>query len=359
MQCHCAGSWGVWSLLSGCLQDASSKCIPCLGESPWFDSSDLAPPPQVSHAGQERKFTFDVALELDSLQGQVFRECGLKRLIDMAIEGYSSTVFAFGQTGSGKTYTTTGPHSLVSGRGRPQELSDIGLMQRSLSYLLDQVQHREGVALSASYLEIYNEQVRDLLNPCRPETLAVRGSKTRGFHVENLSSVEIHSLGAAMEILQGGMQNRQTSSHSQNDHSSRSHSIFTVYIESEMAEAEGCAGRLSRHGKLCVVDLAGSERAKDTGELMEETGSINRSLLTLGKCISALVDPKKRGGHIPYRDSKLTKLLYDSLGGSGVTLMIACVSPTVANLQETMNTLRYASRAKKIKNRPMAKRVSI
>ncbi|MGH0161570.1 UNVERIFIED_CONTAM: hypothetical protein FKN15_041369 [Acipenser sinensis] len=129
----------------------------------------------------------------------------------------------------------------------------------------------------------------------------------------------------------------------------------------ENAHPDGRGGYLARHGKLCMVDLAGSERVKETGssgELMEEAGNINRSLLTLGNCISALVDPRKREGHIPYQDSKLTKLLADSLGGSGVTLMIACISPATMNLQETLNTLRYASRAKRIKNRPVAKRDS-
>ncbi|XP_069040412.1 kinesin-like protein KIF12 isoform X2 [Lepisosteus oculatus] len=312
----------------------------------------------VSHGGQDRAFTFDVVLEPGSGQHEVFEECGVKRLVDMALEGFSCTVFAFGQTGSGKTYTITGPHSqFIDG---VMGLSEFALMQRSLSYLLDQVQSKkETLALSASYLEIYNEQVHDLLNPYLPDSLSVRGSRACGFYVENLSSVEFHSLDAALKLLEEGMRNRQMSSHSLNKHSSRSHCMFTVYIESESAEEEGCAGCLARHGKLCIVDLAGSERAKgtdSTGELLEETSNINRSLLTLGKCISALVDPKKREGHIPYRDSKLTKLLSDSLGGSGVTLMIACVSPSVTNLQETMNTLRYASRARKIKNRPMAKR---
>ncbi|XP_014051173.2 kinesin-like protein KIF12 [Salmo salar] len=301
----------------------------------------------VGASGQERAFAFDVVLGPESSQHAMFQECGMTRLIDMAVQGFCCTVFAFGQTGSGKTYTITGPHSLFLEGSHDALLA--GLMQRSLSYLLQLVgQSEEGFHLYASYLEIYNEQVHDLLNPCLPYSLAVRGSRTQGFYVENLSVVEFHNLDSFMRILEGGMQNRQSSSHSQNEHSSRSHSILTVHIKG-----------MSTQGKLCVVDLAGSERVREGDsieELLEETGNINRSLLTLGKCISSLVDPIKRNGHIPYRDSKLTKLLSDSLGGSGITLMIACVSPTLGNLQETLNTLRYSSRAKRIKNRPMVKR---
>ncbi|XP_041750546.1 kinesin-like protein KIF12 [Coregonus clupeaformis] len=301
----------------------------------------------VGASGQERAFAFDVVLGPESSQHAMFQECGMTRLIDMVVQGFCCTVFAFGQTGSGKTYTITGPHSLFLEGSHDSLLA--GLMQRSLSYLLELVgQSEEGFHLCASYLEIYNEQVHDLLNPCLPYSLAVRGSRTQGFYVENLSVVEFHDLDSFMRLLEGGMQNRQSSSHSQNEHSSRSHAILTVYVKGMLTQ-----------GKLCVVDLAGSERVREGDsieELLEETGNINRSLLTLGKCISSLVDPKKRNGHIPYRDSKLTKLLSESLGGSGITLMIACVSPTLGNLQETLNTLRYSSRAKRIKNRPMAKR---
>ncbi|KAK6475496.1 kinesin-like protein KIF12 [Huso huso] len=314
----------------------------------------------VNNGVQDRAFNFDAVFEAGSSQHEVFEQCGVKRLIDLAADGFSCTVFGFGQTGSGKTYTITGPHSLFSDGLR--ERSFYGLMQRSFAYLLDRVQAKEGdFVLSASYLEIYNEQVHDLLNPGLTDSLTIRWTKNTGFYVENLSNVEFESLDSVMALLEGGIGSRQTSSHSQNQQSSRSHSIFTVYIESEVAHPDGRGGYLARHGKLCMVDLAGSERVKETGssgELMEEAGNINRSLLTLGNCISALVDPRKREGHIPYRDSKLTKLLADSLGGSGVTLMIACISPATMNLQETMNTLRYASRAKRIKNRPVAKRDS-
>ncbi|XP_046876887.1 kinesin-like protein KIF12 [Hypomesus transpacificus] len=348
-----------------------TNAIYCLNTSPSspFPSTQtsLLFSPEVGVLGQERVFAVDVVLGPDSSQEDVFAECDMTRLIDIAIKGYSCTVFAFGQTGSGKTYTITGPHSLFQEGFDHASLA--GLMQRSLLYLLEQVNcSGEEFHLCVSYLEIYNEQVRDLLNPWLPYTLVVRGSKMQGFYVENLSMVEFQNLEGFMKLLERGMQSRQSSPHSQNEHSSRSHSILTVYIKVTRefdlppfpcSLPPSLSPGVSTIGKLCVVDLAGSERVRDgdsTEELLEETGNINRSLLTLGKCISSLVDPKKRDGHIPYRDSKLTKLLSDSLGGSGITLMIACVSPTLRNLQETLNTLHYSSRARRIRNKPMVKR---
>ncbi|XP_063059128.1 kinesin-like protein KIF12 [Engraulis encrasicolus] len=303
---------------------------------------------------EEKAFSFNMVFTPESSQQEIFESTGMRKLISMAIEGYTCTVFAFGQTGSGKTYTITGPHSLFSSVTEERDVE--GLMQRSVTYLLQQVHILDGTfKLCASYSEIYNEQVRDLLNPYLTYSLAVRGSRTGGFYVENLSVLEFCDLEEFTTLLERGMQNRQTSSQIQNEHSSRSHSILTLYIKHTSSDA---GALVVRQGRLCVVDLAGSERVKDgdsTEKLLEETGNINRSLLTLGKCITALVDPKKRNGHIPYRDSKLTMLLSDSLGGKGITLMIACVSPAAANLQETMNTLRYSSKAKRIRNKPVAK----
>lgn len=150
------------------------------------------------------------------------------------------------------------------------------------------------------------------------------------------------------------MRNRAVGSHAMNDHSSRSHTILTVHILSDQQTDGGVF--LSKHGKINFVDLAGSELTKKTmseGKTLEEANNINKSLMVLGYCISSLSDNKKRSGHIPYRDSQLTKLLADSLAGNGVTLMIACVSPAHYNHAETLNTLRYASRAKRIRTKPV------
>uniref|UniRef100_A0A8C9DKP8 Kinesin-like protein n=1 Tax=Prolemur simus TaxID=1328070 RepID=A0A8C9DKP8_PROSS len=275
-----------------------------------------------------------------------------------AARSFSCTVFTFGQTGSGKTYTLTGPPP--QGEGVPVPPSLAGIMQRTFSWLFDRVQHLGApVTLRASYLEIYNEQVRDLLSLGSPRPLPVRWNKTRGFYVEQLRVVEFGSLEALMELLQLGLSRRRSSAHTLNQASSRSHALLTLYISCKTAQQMPPVGpgEPPVGGKLCFVDLAGSEKVAATGsrgELMLEANSINRSLLALGHCISLLLDPQRKQSHIPFRDSKLTKLLADSLGGRGVTLMVACVSPSAQCLPETLSTLRYASRAQRVTTRPQA-----
>ncbi|XP_060055979.1 kinesin-like protein KIF12 isoform X2 [Erinaceus europaeus] len=313
---------------------------------------------------QDVVFRFSAVLDASRTQEDVFQACGVRRLGELALRGFSCTVFTFGQTGSGKTYTLTGPRP--QGEGVPVPPSLAGIMQRTFTWLLEQVQHLgTPTTLHASYLEIYNEKVRDLLSSGSPRPLPVRWNKTRGFYVEQLRVVEFGSLGALMELLQMvrsgsrsffslGLSRRRSSAHTLNQTSSRSHALLTLYINhhtmSHMDPRVPPAG-----GKLCFVDLAGSEKVAATGsrgELMLEANSINRSLLALGHCISLLLDPHRKQSHIPFRDSKLTKLLADSLGGRGVTLMVACVSPSVQCLPETLSTLRYASRAQRVTTRP-------
>ncbi|XP_028635780.1 kinesin-like protein KIF12 isoform X5 [Grammomys surdaster] len=222
----------------------------------------------------------------------------------------------------------------------------------------DRVQHLDSpVTLRASYLEIYNEQVWDLLSLGSPRPLPVRWTKARGFFVEQLRVVEFGSLEGLMELLQMGLSRRRSSSHTLNQASSRSHALLTLHISRSTSQQVPPVdlGEPPVGGKLCFVDLAGSEKVAATGsrgQLMLEANSINRSLLALGHCISLLLDPQKKQSHIPFRDSKLTKLLADSLGGRGVTLMVACVSPSAQCLPETLSTLRYASRAQRITTRP-------
>uniref|UniRef100_A0A8C6FE16 Kinesin-like protein n=1 Tax=Monodon monoceros TaxID=40151 RepID=A0A8C6FE16_MONMO len=313
--------------------------------------------------GPDVAFRFGAVLDGARTQEDVFRACGVRRLGDLALRGFSCTVFAFGQTGSGKTYTLTGPPP--QGEGVPVPPSLAGITQRTFAWLLDRVQHLGApVTLHASYLEIYNEQnrwgtVRDLLSLGAPRPLPVRWNKTRGFYVEHLRVVEFGSLGALMELLQMGLSRRRSSAHTMNQASSRSHALLTIYIShqtvSQMPPVD--PGEPPAGGKLCFVDLAGSEKVAATGsrgELVIEANSINRSLLALGHCISLLLDPQRKQNHIPFRDSKLTKLLADSLGGRGVTLMVACVSPSAQCLPETLSTLRYASRAQRITTRPQA-----
>ncbi|XP_055991352.1 kinesin-like protein KIF12 [Sorex fumeus] len=315
---------------------------------------------QVSPPGgaPDLAFRFGAVLDGARTQEEVFHACGVQRLGELALQGFSCTVFTFGQTGSGKTYTLTGPPP--QGEGMPVPPSLAGIMQRTFSWLLDRVQYLGApVTLRASYLEIYNEQVRDLLSPGSPRVLPVRWNKSRGFYVEQLQVVEFGGLGALMELLYLGLRRRRSSAHTLNQASSRSHALLTLYISRQGAQQMPPVdpGEPPAGGKLCFVDLAGSEKVAATGsrgELMLEANSINRSLLALGHCISLLLDPQKRQSHIPFRDSKLTKLLADSLGGRGVTLMVACVSPSAHCLPETLSTLRYASRAQRLTTRPQA-----
>ncbi|NWQ94984.1 KIF12 protein, partial [Burhinus bistriatus] len=319
----------------------------------------------VNAARHDATFGFSTVFDAGASQETVFEGSGMRQLVELAIDGFSCTVFAFGQTGSGKTYTLMGP--LTQSETRPVAPGLLGLMQRSFACLLEQSRSRgSDLALSASYLEIYNEQVRDLLSPGPPSALPLRWSKTRGFYVENQLSVDFESLEAIADLLlQAGSQRRRTSAHALNRHSSRSHALLTIQVRSRamrgarvslpptwVPQPSTCP---SKQGTLCFVDLAGSERVKETGssgELSVEANNINRSLLALGHCISLLAKPQGKRTHIPYRDSKLTRLLARSLGGSGITLMVACVSPSSRCLSETLSTLHYASRARKVTTRP-------
>ncbi|XP_043386901.1 kinesin-like protein KIF12 isoform X13 [Chelonia mydas] len=327
------------------LRRGDQRVVHCLGDNTIY----------VNAAGQEAAFRASAAFDAGTSQEGLFEGSGMKRLIELAANGFSCTAFAFGQTGSGKTYSLMGP--LAQSEGQPVTPYLGGLMQRAFVCLLEQTQcYRPGLVLSASYVEIHNEQVRDLLSPGPPRPLPVRWSKTRGFYIENLLTVEFGSLEAIMDLLQEGTRRRRSAAHVLNRHSSRSHALLTIRIHRKALSPDPSS---CQQGVLCFVDLAGSERVKDTGsagERLVEASNINRSLLALGHCISLLVDPRRRRNHIPYRDSKLTRLLAESLGGSGITLMVACISPSSRCLPETLRTLRFASRAKKVTTKPMAHR---
>ncbi|KAG7377987.1 Kinesin- protein 12 [Phytophthora pseudosyringae] len=322
-----------------------------------------------------RSFQFDLCASEELSQGQFFRACGVVPLLESVVEGYLATVFAYGQTGSGKTFSMSGLDELLTGtasreermgasNNNAMELSD-GLIPRALKHLfmlLEQAPIEVKTVVRASYCEIYNEQVFDLLNP-GSGALNVRWNARAGFYVQDLLVVRCDSLSDVLAVVDEGHRNRHVTSHGMNADSSRSHSLLTVHVDrTETRESDsGNSYGVTRYGKLSFVDLAGSERLKETrSSNVEETSNINRSLLTLGKVISALAASSSGGnastgstGHfIPYRDSKLTKLLMDSLGGQSLTLMIACVSPSAAALEDTLSTLNYATRAKNIRNQP-------
>ncbi|XP_031356480.1 kinesin-like protein KIF12 isoform X2 [Photinus pyralis] len=313
--------------------------------------------PNGGSAHKSKLFSYNVVFEPAATQEDVLQFSGIKRLIEMAVEGFRCTAFCYGQTGSGKTHTLTGPPKLFD-KKKPSYSDAHGLVFRSFMYLFKLLNEKSDVSfiLKASFLEIYNEKVIDLLNPgSARKPLAVRWSKkARGFFVENLFTVDCEELDDLTAVLEEGMRNRSVGSHNMNDYSSRSHTILTVHITSEQPAENGVF--ISRSGKINFVDLAGSEMTKKTqseGKTLEEANNINKSLMVLGYCIASLSDNKRRNNHIPYRDSQLTKLLADSLAGNGVTLMIACISPAMSNLCETINTLRYAARAKRIRTKPI------
>ncbi|XP_026681119.1 LOW QUALITY PROTEIN: kinesin-like protein KIF12 [Diaphorina citri] len=302
-----------------------------------------------------KQFSFNVVFEPRASQPDVFLYSGMTRLVQMAIEGFSTTCFCYGQTGSGKTHTLTGPPGMKEAADPFHP--DHGIIFRSFLYLFSLLQgDRQDIhyVLKVDFLEIYNEKVIDLLNNTK-RSLPVRWSKkSRSFFVENLFTVDCEELDDLLAVLEEGMRNRAIGAHNMNEHSSRSHTMLTINITSEQLMDNGVY--ITKSGKINFVDLAGSEMTKKThseGKTLREANNINKSLMVLGYCISSLSDPKKRTGHIPYRDSKLTKLLADSLAGSGVTLMIATISPARSNISETLNTLRYAARAKRIRTKPI------
>ncbi|KAJ1922704.1 hypothetical protein IWQ60_006352 [Tieghemiomyces parasiticus] len=322
-----------------------------------------------------KHFTFDHVFGQQSTQAEVY-ENSVVPLLDKFVDGYNVTILAYGQTSSGKTYTMgTG---LGEGYG-PQQPDTQGIIPRAIHTLFQFLSLQPPAwttyQVSVSYLELYNEDLIDLLaayeGVARPP-ITIREDPRGRIYWSGVREEPVYSADQVFRILEAGSQIRQTNTTDMNEKSSRSHAIFSVSLRQERydgREGLGIPGphtpaagsrtdltggeRVVIHSKFHFVDLAGSERLKRTnsvGERAREGISINAGLLALGNVISALGDQSKRATHIPYRDSKLTRLLQDSLGGNSQTLMIACVSPAEANLSETLNTLKYANRARNIKN---------
>ena len=306
----------------------------------------------LSHKNLRRSYTFNLVFGPESSQEDVFFNCSIDKLIDSALDGYSVTIFAYGQTGSGKTYTIMGRDDAINEKILTNNKYS-GIMPKSINYIWSTVANRQQkFYIKVSFLEIYNEQINDLLNP-NNSNLQIRWDQKQGFFVEGLLVIECKKPQDIVEIILQGTKNRKKGSHDLNKDSSRSHSILTVYLISEYNSG---GESYKKYGKISFVDLAGSERLKEThskGGMIKETGNINKSLFVLGKVISSLTDKKNTNQHIPYRDSKLTMLLMDSIGGTAKTLMIACVSPSSEYSDETMSTLNYASRTMNIKNKPL------
>lgn len=290
-----------------------------------------------------KSFTFDTVFDSNSTQVNVYQATAYP-IVESVLGGYNGTVFAYGQTGTGKTFTMEGVRSDKNLRG---------IIPNSFQHIFDKINLSSDVQylVRVSYLEIYNEVIRDLLSNDPKAKLDLKEHPEKGVYVKDLSQVVVGSVEAMDEIMNMGNSNRTVGFTNMNATSSRSHSIFSITLESSSPGPDDKP--VIRMGKLHLVDLAGSERQEKTGATgirLKEATKINLSLSALGNVISALVDGKSQ--HIPYRDSKLTRLLQDSLGGNSRTVMVANLGPAEYNFDETMSTLRYANRAKNIKNKP-------
>jgi len=301
--------------------------------------------PDQSKGVPPKNFTFDIAFDWDSKQLDVYNATA-RDIVDSVCEGYNGTVLAYGQTGTGKTFTMEGV------RDNPQLQ---GIIPNSFAHIFGIVKEAAGTTnflVRVSYLEIYCEDCKDLLGKDQSKKLQVKESADTGVYVKDLTQVVCKNAGDMDKVMDMGNRNRSVGATKMNAQSSRSHAVFTVTIERSDMGADG--KEAIRQGKLNLVDLAGSERqgkTEATGARLKEATKINLSLSALGNVISALVEAKK-GKHVPYRDSKLTRLLMDSLGGNARTVMIANFGPADYNYDETVTTLRYADRAKQIKNKP-------
>nr|XP_040018196.1 kinesin-like protein KIF21A isoform X2 [Gasterosteus aculeatus aculeatus] len=335
--------------------------------------------PQVI-LGKDKSFTYDYMFDMDSQQEAVYASC-TEKLIEGCFEGYNATVFAYGQTGSGKTYTM--------GTGFDMNITDeeLGIIPRAVHHLFRGIEERRRAAqeqgrpapefkINAQFLELYNEDVLDLFDSTRDmkqkSHIKIHEDAAGGIYTVGVTTRAVSCEAEMMQCLKLGALSRTTASTQMNVQSSRSHAIFTIHLcqvrvcASDNQESES-NNRVSNGNsevdeyetltaKFHFVDLAGSERLKRTGatgDRAKEGISINCGLLALGNVISALGDRSKRSSHVPYRDSKLTRLLQDSLGGNSQTVMIACISPSDRDFMETLNSLKYANRARNIKNKVM------
>ncbi|XP_050791985.1 kinesin-like protein KIF21A isoform X9 [Gopherus flavomarginatus] len=338
--------------------------------------------PQV-FLGKDKAFTFDYVFNIDSQQEEIYDQC-VEKLIEGCFEGYNATVFAYGQTGAGKTYTM--------GTGFDVNITEEeqGIISRAVKHLFKCIEEKKQAAIkqelptpefkvNAQFLELYNEEVLDLFDTTRDidaknkkSNIKIHEDSTGGIYTVGVTTRTVNGEAEMIQCLKLGALSRTTASTQMNVQSSRSHAIFTIHLcqtrvcsaidtdnvtdNKIISESSQTNEFETLTAKFHFVDLAGSERLKRTGatgERAKEGISINCGLLALGNVISALGDKSKKATHVPYRDSKLTRLLQDSLGGNSQTVMIACVSPSDRDFMETLNTLKYANRARNIKNKVM------
>uniref|UniRef100_A0A3P8WE67 Kinesin-like protein n=1 Tax=Cynoglossus semilaevis TaxID=244447 RepID=A0A3P8WE67_CYNSE len=308
----------------------------------------------LNDKASRKTYTFDMVFGPAAKQIEVYRSV-VCPILDEVIMGYNCTVFAYGQTGTGKTFTMEGERS-PDEQFTWEEDPLAGIIPRTLHQIFEKLtENGTEFSVKVSLLEIYNEELFDLLSPSEDVTERLQlfddpRNKRGGVVVKGLEEVTVHNKDEVYQILERGSAKRRTASTLMNSYSSRSHSVFSVTIHMKEMTLDG--EELVKIGKLNLVDLAGSENIGRSGAVdkrAREAGNINQSLLTLGRVITALVEKRP---HVPYRESKLTRILQDSLGGRTRTSIIATVSPSSSNVEETLSTLEYASRAKNIMNKP-------
>ncbi len=362
--CSASDSWGTITNrlqvrpFNGRELDRRAKCVVQMKDTQTI----LVPPPEAeerlrkggkSSDGQkvfafDRSYwSFDRGDNHFAGQDDLFNDLG-SPLLDNAFQGYNNCIFAYGQTGSGKSYS-------MMGYGK-----EAGVIPRICQNMFERITEFQKdrnltYTVEVSYLEIYNERVRDLLNPATKGNLKVREHPSTGPYVEDLAKLAVRSFEEIEHLMDEGNKARTVAATSMNETSSRSHAVFTLTVTQKRHDVETRMDT-EKVAKISLVDLAGSERATSTGATgarLKEGAEINRSLSTLGRVIAALADlsmGKKNAAKVPYRDSVLTWLLKDSLGGNSMTAMIAAISPADINFEETLSTLRYADSAKRIKN---------
>eukprot|EP00939_MAST-03C_sp_MAST-3C-sp1_P002094 g2094.t1 len=291
-------------------------------------------------SGRVNRYNFDGVFSPDTTNTQedLYEECG-KPMVEQLFQGFNATIFAYGQTSSGKTHTMMGP-SL-------EEKEFRGIIPRVCFGIFDRIYEASDMefTVKVSYVEIYMERLRDLLKPSN-RNLMIRESKSKGIYVENMAECYVQGPEEMFDLMDQGMKNRATSATGMNEGSSRSHSVFIVEVNQKDVKTGS-----SKRSQLFLVDLAGSEMVRKTnasGQQLEEAKQINKSLSSLGMVIKALTEGEP---HIPYRNSKLTRMLQESLGGNARTCLIICCSPSSYNCSETVSTCGFGSRAKKIKNK--------
>ncbi|EAQ87910.1 kinesin heavy chain [Chaetomium globosum CBS 148.51] len=302
-----------------------------------FDGQDTC---TVDSREAQGSFTFDRVFDMSCKQSDIF-DFSIKPTVDDILNGYNGTVFAYGQTGAGKSYTMMGS-SIDDDDGKgviPR------IVEQIFANILSSTANIE-YTVRVSYMEIYMERIRDLLEP-RNDNLPVHEEKNRGVYVKGLLEIYVSSVQEVFEVMRRGGNARAVAATNMNQESSRSHSIFVITITQKNVETGS-----AKSGQLFLVDLAGSEKVGKTGasgQTLEEAKKINKSLSALGMVINSLTDGKS--SHIPYRDSKLTRILQESLGGNSRTTLIINCSPSSYNDAETLSTLRFGMRAKSIKNK--------